>query len=80
VYVVTGLRPGPYRIKVKKDGFNQVDLTDFTLNVQDTLAEISCCEWAQHRKASRLKERAESIETSGRLSTVIDRQFIETYH
>src|SRR5260370_41361210 len=32
VYLVTGLRPGRYRIKVATEGFKGIDLTDLPLN------------------------------------------------
>src|SRR5438552_11080530 len=38
IYLVTGLKPGRYRIHVAKDGFKGVDLTDLTLNVQDSVS------------------------------------------
>src|SRR5467141_1563945 len=37
-YVVTGLRPGRYRMAVSKEGFRSIVVTDITLNVQDTVS------------------------------------------
>ena len=37
IYVVRGLRPGPYRVSVDKEGFRSILLTDLILNVQDAL-------------------------------------------
>src|SRR5712672_1153780 len=76
VYVVTGLKPGPYRIKVKKDGFNQIDLTDFTLNVQDDISRNFVLRVGSTSESISVEGKAESIETSGSVSTVIDRQFV----
>src|SRR5713101_6619914 len=37
-YVVTGLRPGRYRMAVSKEGFRSIIVTDITLNVQDVVS------------------------------------------
>src|SRR5437763_413401 len=38
LYVISGLRPGRYRLSVTKDGFRRVDVADLTLHVQDVLS------------------------------------------
>src|SRR6516162_4947334 len=38
VYVLTNLRPGPYRMTVQKEGFRTIVLSDLVLNVQDALS------------------------------------------
>src|SRR5690348_12766054 len=77
VYVVTGLRPGPYRIRVKRDGFNQIDLTDFTLNVQDDISRNFTLRVGSTSESISVGGKSDSIETSGAVSTVIDRNFVE---
>src|SRR5258708_38126051 len=78
VYVVTGLKPGRYNIKVKKEGFNQIDLTDFTLNIQDDISRNFSLRVGSTSESISVEGKAESIETSGAVSTVIDRQFAES--
>lgn len=76
VYVVIGLKPGPYRIKVKKEGFNQIDLTDFRLNVQDDISRNFSLRVGSTSESISVEGRAGSIETSGSVSTVINREFV----
>src|SRR5713226_7798144 len=38
IYLVTGLKPGRYRVHVAKDGFKGIDLTDLILSVQDSVS------------------------------------------
>lgn len=76
VYVVTGIKPGPYRIGVKKEGFNQIDLTGFTLNVQDDISRNFVLRVGSTSESISVEGRAESVETSGSVSTVIDRGFV----
>jgi len=76
VYVVIGLKPGRYNIKVQKEGFNQIDLTDFTLNVQDDISRNFVLRVGSTSESISVEGNAESIETSGSVSTVIDREFV----
>lgn len=76
VYVVTGLKPGSYRIRVKKDGFNQIDLTDLTLNVQDDVSRNFVLRVGSTSESVSVEGNAGSVETSGSVSTVIDRNFV----
>ncbi len=78
VYAVTGLRPGSYRIKVKKDGFNQIDLTDVSLNVQDDISRNFVLRVGSTSESVSVEGNAGSVETSGSVSTVIDRHFVES--
>jgi hypothetical protein len=76
VYVVTALKPGPYHITVKKDGFNQIELTDFTLNVQENISRNFVLRVGSTSESVSVEGKAESFETSGAVSTVIDRGFV----
>src|SRR5260370_23772323 len=38
LYLIVGLQPGHFRIFVTNQGFKQIELTDVTLNVQDTVS------------------------------------------
>src|SRR6266849_1416640 len=70
VYLVTSLKPGRYYIKVKKDGFNQIDLTDLTLNVQDDISRNFVLRVGSTSESVSVEGKAESIETSGSVGTV----------
>ena len=78
VYVVTGLKPGPYRIKVKKDGFNQIDLTDLTLNVQDDISRNFVLRVGSTSESVTVQANGLNVNrTDASVSTVIDHQFVE---
>src|SRR5258706_5493484 len=77
VYVVTGLKPGRYNLQVRKDGFNQIELTELTLNVQDDVSRNFTLRVGSTSESISVEGNAEAVETSGSVSTVIDRQFAE---
>src|SRR5882762_8351362 len=79
VYLVTGLRPGRYRIKVTKDGFKGIDLTDLILNVQDLVSRNFILQVGSTSESMTVKASALSLNTeNAAVSTVIDRQFVES--
>jgi len=78
VYLVTGLRPGRYRIKVTKDGFKGIDLTDLILNVQDLVSRNFILQVGSTSESMTVKASALSLNTeNAAVSTVVDREFVE---
>src|SRR5467141_145145 len=78
VYLVTGLRPGRYRIKVTKDGFKGIDLTDLILNVQDSVSRNFILQVGSTSESVSVEGNALRINTQdASVSTVVDRQFAE---
>src|SRR5713226_1258896 len=78
VYLVTGLKPGRYRIKVTKDGFKGIDLTDLILNVQDSVSRNFILQVGSTSESMTVEASALSLNTeSAAVSTVIDRKFVE---
>jgi len=78
VYVVTGLRPGCYGIKVTKDGFKGIDLTDLILNVQDSVSRNFTLQVGSTSESVSVEGNSLEINTqSASVSTVVDRQFAE---
>jgi hypothetical protein len=77
-YVIPGLKPGPYRVEVEKQGFKSIVETGLVLHVQDTV---------QLNYELAIGSASESITVEGggvnmnttdaAVSTVIDRQFVE---
>jgi hypothetical protein len=78
IYLVTGLKPGRYRIHVAKDGFKGIDLTDLTLNIQDSVSRNFALQVGSTAESVTVDGSAPAINTeSAAVSTVIDRQFAE---
>ena len=77
LYVLTGLKPGRYRIVVTKEGFKQTTLTDLTLNVQDVVSRNLVLEVGSTSETITVEANAELISTAGSVGTVVDRQFVE---
>jgi len=78
VYLVTGLKPGRYRIKVTKDGFKGIDLTDLVLNVQDSVNRNFILQVGSTSESVSVEGNALRINTQdASVSTVVDRQFAE---
>jgi hypothetical protein len=79
IYVVEGLKPGRYRIVVTKKGFKQIAVTDFTLNVQDTVSRNFTLELGATSETVNVSAGGElNVNTTdASVSTVIDRQFAE---
>lgn len=78
VYNVPFLKPGHYRILVSKPGFKQIDLSDVTLNVQDSVnrnftLEVGGTSETIIVNADDLKVNT----TDASVSTVVDRHFAE---
>src|SRR5467141_4133838 len=78
VYLVTNLKPGRYRIKVTKDGFKGIDLTDLILNVQDSVNRNFVLQVGSASESMTVEASALSLNTeNAAVSTVIDRHFVE---
>ncbi len=78
VYLVTGLKPGSYRVHVAKDGFKTIDLTDLILNVQDSVSRNFTLQVGSTSESVSVEAGALQINTSdATVSTIVDRQFAE---
>ncbi|MGB9312520.1 MAG: carboxypeptidase-like regulatory domain-containing protein [Candidatus Acidiferrales bacterium] len=79
IYVVTNLPPGTYRLQVSKIGFKTLIKPDIVLNVQDSLAISFTLPIGAVAEIVTVTGGAPIINTeSGAVSTVIDRQFVES--
>jgi len=79
LYVVVGLKPGRYRVSVTKEGFRRIDLTDFVVNVQDTLSRNFQLQLGPVLASITVVAQEPNINTeSAAVGTVIDRQFVES--
>jgi hypothetical protein len=77
-YVVTGLRPGRYRMAVSKDGFRSIVVTDITLNVQDVVSRNFNLDVGAFSESITVTADQMNINTTdAAVSTVVDRQFAE---
>jgi hypothetical protein len=78
VYLVTGLKPGRYRIKVEKQGFKGIDLTDLVLNVQASINRNFTLQLGSVSESISVEGGAPLINTlDASVSTVVDRKFVE---
>jgi hypothetical protein len=78
VYLATGLKAGRYRVHVAKEGFRGIDLTDFILNVQDSVSRNFTLQVGSTSETVSVDGSALQINTQdATVSTVIDRQFAE---
>ena len=79
IYIVTNLPPGTYRLQVSKIGFKTLIKPDIVLNVQDSLAISFTLPIGAVSEIVTVAGGAPMINTeSGAVSTVIDRQFVES--
>jgi carboxypeptidase family protein/TonB-dependent receptor-like protein len=78
-YVVTGLRPGRYRMAVSKEGFRSIVVTDITLNVQDVVSRNFNLDVGAFSESITVTADTLNINTTdASVSTVIDRHFVES--
>jgi Carboxypeptidase regulatory-like domain/TonB dependent receptor-like, beta-barrel len=78
IYVVTGLRPGRYRMSVSKEGFRSIVVTDITLNVQDVVSRNFNLDVGAFSESITVTADQVNINTTdASVSTVVDRQFAE---
>ncbi len=78
LYVISGLRPGRYRVSVTHPGFRTVNLTGVVLNVQDAVSQTFKLQLGSVSEsitvvADSAKVSAESVA----VSTLVDRGFVE---
>jgi len=79
IYVIQDLPPGQYRLVVRKDGFKEINKTGLVLHVQDTLEQNFALEIGSVSESVTVTADTTNINTSsGSVSTVIDRQFVES--
>ena len=77
VYLVTGLKPGRYRVHVAKEGFKGIDLTDLILSVQDSISRNFVLQIGSTSQTISVEASPLSINTAdASVSTIIDRNFI----
>src|SRR6266481_2611309 len=78
IYVVTGLRPGRYRMAVAKEGFRSIVVTEITLNVQDVVSRNFNLDVGAFSESITVTADQININTTdASVSTVVDRQFAE---
>src|SRR5882762_1136820 len=78
IYLVTGLKPGRYRVHVGKEGFKGIDLTDLVLNIQDSISRNFILQVGSTSETVSVEGDMRQINThDGSVSTVVDRQFAE---
>jgi hypothetical protein len=78
LYVLSGLKPGRYRITVTKGGFRSVNLTDVVLNVQDSISQNFKLQVGSVSESITVVANGANVNTSdASVSTVVDRQFVE---
>src|SRR5260370_12672262 len=78
IYVVTGLRPGRYRMAVSKEGFRSIVVTDITLNVQDVVSRNFNLDVGAFSESITVTAEQVNINTTdATVSTVVDRNFAE---
>lgn len=79
IYVLPNLPPGPYRIQVSKVGFKTIIKPDIVLNVQDALSINFTLPIGAVLETVTIQGGAPLVnEASGSVSTVIDRNFVES--
>jgi len=78
IYVFPSLRPGRYRIIVRKEGFKEIVKTDVTLRVQDTFAVNFGLEVGSVTQSITVPGSTPLINTeSGAVGTLVNRDFME---
>src|SRR5579863_7376698 len=78
VYLITSLKPGRYRIRVEKDGFKGIDLTDLHLNVQDAVSRNFSLQVGSTSESVSIEGSELQIDMQdATVSTIVDRQFAE---
>jgi hypothetical protein len=78
VYLVTGLKPGRYRVQIAKTGFKGVTLTDLILNVQDSVSRNFSLQVGSTSETVTVDGSGLNINTTdGSVSTVVNHNFVE---
>jgi hypothetical protein len=78
VYLVTGLKPGRYRIHIAREGFKGIDVTDLILNVQDSVSRNFTLQVGSTSESVSVEGDAMQINMQdASVSTVVDQQFVQ---
>lgn len=78
VYVFPSVRPGQYRLSIKKEGFQTVDVLGITANVQDHLQENIQMSVGSAEQSVTVTASSPLLNTQdASVSTVVDRNFAE---
>lgn len=78
IYILPTVRPGQYRISVRKEGFKTVDVLGVVVNVQDRLAENFRLQTGSVTESITVTGGAPLVNTEdATVSTVVDRNFAE---
>jgi hypothetical protein len=78
IYVFPSVRPGQYRISVRKNGFKSVDVLGIVVNVQDRIEENIRLQPGSVTESITVSGGAPLVNTvDATVSTVVDRQFAE---
>ena len=78
IYFFTGLEPGHYQLVVRKDGFKEICLQGFQLDVQEKLEQNFSLEIGSVSETVTVETNTGMINTQdASVSTVVDRQFAE---
>jgi hypothetical protein len=78
LYVLSGVKPGRYRISVTKGGFQTINLTNVVLNVQDSISQNFKLKVGSVSESITVVADSVNLNTSdASVSTVVDRNFTE---
>jgi hypothetical protein len=78
LFVLSGLKPGRYRITVTKGGFRAINLTDVVLNVQDSISQnFKLQVGSVSESITVVADTVNMNTTDASVSTVVDRNFAE---
>lgn len=77
IYVARDLRPGPYRVAVRKEGFRTIVLTGLILSVQDALGRNFTMQIGPIDQRITVTAGREEHNVSPAVSIVVNQQFVE---
>lgn len=78
LYVISGLKPGHYRMMVSHAGFRTVNLMDVVLNVQDSISQNFKLQVGSVSQSVTVMADETRVDTdSAAVSTVVDREFAD---
>jgi hypothetical protein len=77
VYVLRDLRPGPYRLIVDDEGFQQIVLVGLTLSAQDAVGRNFTMQVGSVIQSVTLTASGEKVNISPAVGTVVNQQFVQ---
>jgi hypothetical protein len=77
VYVLRGLRPGPYRLIVDNEGFQQIVLVGLVLSAQDAVGRNFTMQVGSIIQSVTLTASGEKINISPAVGTLVNQQFVQ---